>query len=58
MREAGGYGRALDDLRRETRKAGFFAIATHPAEKTLPAGRNAHLIQHPSAWDAEARSAA
>lgn len=40
----------LDDLRRVTRKAGFFVIATRPAEKTLPDGRNAHLIQEPISW--------
>jgi hypothetical protein len=40
----------LDDLQRVTRKAGFFVIATRPAEKTLPDGRNAHLIQEPITW--------
>ncbi|HET9469625.1 MAG TPA: hypothetical protein VFO24_00885, partial [Usitatibacter sp.] len=40
----------LDDLQRVTRKIGFFVIATREAEKTLPDGRNAHLIQEPIAW--------
>lgn len=40
----------LDDLQRVTRHAGFFLIATRPAEKMLPDGRNAHLIQQPSSW--------
>lgn len=31
-------------------KAGFFVIATRPAKKALPDGRNAHLIQQPSDW--------
>ena len=40
----------LDDLKRVTRNAGLFLIATRPAEKTLPDGRNAHLIQEPQSW--------
>ena len=40
----------LDDLRRVTRKVGFFVIANRPAEKTLPDGRNAHLIQEGVEW--------
>lgn len=40
----------LDDIRRLTKKAGFFAVATGPAKKTLADGRNAHLIQEKSAW--------
>ncbi len=40
----------LDDLARVTRRIGFFVIATRPAEKLLPDGRNAHLIQEPVAW--------
>jgi hypothetical protein len=40
----------LDDLQRCTKKVGFFTIATRPAKKTLPDGRNAHLIQQPVAW--------
>ena len=40
----------LDDLARVTRKIGFFVIANRPAKKTLPDGRNAHLIQEPASW--------
>ena len=40
----------LDDLKRVTAKAGFFTIATGPAAKILPDGRNAHLIQEPAQW--------
>ena len=40
----------LDDLQRVTRKAGFFVIANRPAVKTLPDGRNAHLIQEGPDW--------
>jgi hypothetical protein len=40
----------LDDLQRVTRRVGFFIIATRPADKTLPDGRNAHLIQQPKDW--------
>jgi hypothetical protein len=40
----------LDDLRRCTRKVGWFVIHTGPSSKTLSDGRNAHLIQRPSAW--------
>ena len=40
----------LDDLKRVTRKLGFFVIATRPANKTLPDGRNAHLIQEDADW--------
>ena len=40
----------LDDLQRVTRRFGFFVIATRPALKVLPDGRNAHLIQQPWAW--------
>ncbi len=40
----------LDDLKRVTRRLGLFVIATRPARKTLPDGRNAHLIQRPEAW--------
>ena len=31
-------------------KIGFFTIATRPAQKTLPDGRNAHLIQESEDW--------
>lgn len=40
----------LDDLRRVTLKVGFFVIHTGPAGKTLPDGRNSHLIQQPMPW--------
>lgn len=40
----------LDDLKRVTRKIGFFVVATRPANKVLPDGRNAHLIQEPLSW--------
>jgi len=40
----------LDDLRRVTRVAGLFLIATRPAERVLADGRNAHLIQQPKSW--------
>jgi 2-polyprenyl-3-methyl-5-hydroxy-6-metoxy-1,4-benzoquinol methylase len=40
----------LHDLRRVVRVAGFFLVHTGPAQKTLPDGRNTHLLQHPKAW--------
>ena len=40
----------LKDLSRITIKAGLFTIDTGPADKNLPDGRNAHLIQKPSSW--------
>lgn len=40
----------LDDLRRLTLNVAFLNVATRPAEKTLPDGRNAHLIVEPSSW--------
>jgi hypothetical protein len=40
----------LDDLKRVTQRIGLFTIATMPAMKTLPDGRNAHLIVEQSAW--------
>ena len=40
----------LDDLRRVTRRIGFLVIASRPAEKVLPDGRNAHLIQEGPRW--------
>ena len=40
----------LDDLQRVTRRIGFFVIASRPADKVLPDGRNAHLIQEPKEW--------
>lgn len=41
----------LDDLRRCALQYGIFTIHTAPAQKILPDGRNAHLIQeHPDWW--------
>lgn len=40
----------IADLASITRHLGFFSIATAPALKLLPDGRNAHLIQKPSSW--------
>jgi Methyltransferase domain len=40
----------LDDLKRVVRRAGFFLIATRAADKVLPDGRNAHLIQEEPQW--------
>lgn len=40
----------LDDLRRCVKAVGFFVIHTGPARKTLPDGRNTHLIQRDKAW--------
>lgn len=41
----------LLDLKRLVKKVGFFTISTRPARKTLPDGRNAHLlIRKPNWW--------
>lgn len=41
----------LDDIKRLTRKLTVLVIATGPAKKILPDGRNAHLIQMgPDYW--------
>lgn len=40
----------LDDLRRVTRTLGYFVIHTKAAMKTLPDGRNTHLIQRGKRW--------
>ena len=40
----------LDDLQRVTAGIGVFTVHTGPAVKVLPDGRNAHLIQQPTAW--------
>lgn len=40
----------LDDLQRVTQRIGLFTVATTPAMKTLPDGRNAHLIQEEADW--------
>lgn len=39
--------REIADL---AKQAVFFQIATGPASKTLPDGRNAHITQHPGSW--------
>lgn len=40
----------LADLRRVTKKVGYFTIHMGPAQKTLPDGRNTHLIQKHRQW--------
>ena len=40
----------LHDLERITENLGFFSIHMGPAEKILPDGRNAHIIQKPASW--------
>lgn len=40
----------LDDLRRVTRKVGYFVIHTGPSSKLLADGRNTHLIQQNKDW--------
>lgn len=40
----------LDDLRRVTKRIGYFTIHTGPAVKKLADGRNAHLIQQDAKW--------
>ena len=40
----------LHDLARCVRKVGFFVVHTGPANKTLPDGRNTHLIQKGELW--------
>jgi hypothetical protein len=40
----------LRDIRDLTKKGVFFQIATRPASKVLPDGRNAHLIQEQGNW--------
>lgn len=40
----------LADIAVLTLKAVFFQVATRPASKVLPDGRNAHISQHPSNW--------
>lgn len=40
----------LDDLKRVTLGAGLFSVHTEAADKFLPDGRNAHLIQKPPDW--------
>lgn len=40
----------LDHLTSLTKRLLFIEVATRPAAKFLPDGRNAHLIQEPLAW--------
>ncbi len=40
----------LEDLKRCVRRVGYFVIHTGPAAKTLPDGRNTHLIQQGKDW--------
>jgi len=40
----------IDDLARLMGRLGFISVATVPAAKVLPDGRNAHLIQKPTSW--------
>lgn len=40
----------LDDLKRVIHKVGYFLVATRPAKKTLPDGRNSHLLVHTADW--------
>ena len=40
----------LDDLKRVTKKVGFFVIHTGPAKHILPDNRNAHITQRPAEW--------
>jgi hypothetical protein len=43
-------GAVLDDLQRVTQQVLFLTVATRPANKTLPDGRNAHLIVESASW--------
>lgn len=40
----------FEDICSLSMKAVFFQIATRPASKTLPDGRNAHLVIEPASW--------
>lgn len=40
----------LDDLQRLTLQVGFFSVHCGPSQKTLPDGRNVHVIQKPPEW--------
>lgn len=48
--EDGYVNTVLADIRSLAKKGAFFQIATRPASKTLPDGRNAHLIVAPAKW--------
>lgn len=43
-------GGVLAELRRVTQEVGLFVVHLTAAKKTLPDGRNAHLIQQPAGW--------
>jgi 2-polyprenyl-3-methyl-5-hydroxy-6-metoxy-1,4-benzoquinol methylase len=43
----------LDDLKRVTRRLGFFTISTVPANRKLPDGSNPHRTIKPAEWWAE-----
>ena len=40
----------LDDIKRLATRAVFLTVATAPAGRILPDGRNAHLIVEPASW--------
>jgi uncharacterized Rossmann fold enzyme len=40
----------LLDLKRVTRKVGYFVVHTGPSSKSLPDGRNAHVLQRSRKW--------
>ena len=40
----------LKQINKKMLRTGFFRIACYPAKKTLPDGRNAHLIVESPAW--------
>jgi hypothetical protein len=40
----------LDDIKRCTGKLTLLTVATVPAKKTLPDGRNAHILLRPVKW--------
>ena len=40
----------IQDIHSLTKVAAFFQIATRPASKQLPDGRNAHLVIQPANW--------
>lgn len=48
--EPGYLDNVLDDLQNLVERCGFFTVHVGPAIKTLPDGRNAHLIQQPADW--------
>lgn len=48
--ELGLLPNVLEDLRRCTKKLLVMTINTGPAQRLLPDGRNAHLIQKPLGW--------